>query len=322
MYDTYINADGSRGGTSYAQRAVVAALPTSEQGRNRGPAAWRVGTPARTGQGDGGTSSGGDRVVESVGLPGQCLEVFNSSAAIVRPCSQSAMRWTDGGATTPSMATITNAARTLCLTAPTPTPTPTPPLTWNGAGAGADASGAAVVAEGSAGEPSEPTGTLCIKHSHAPDDLWQPVCQPFAGVCINVNHTSTSEAGVHGYCFTVDRTSTWRLSYGLGVNTADCNTKRDGCEATLQSGKLRRGGGGDGGRGGGGVSEWVEPAEWHTLKLSKKGNVVTASVNGTEVVQYADRTVARVVRSGVVGIVSAAIPGISFDNFQIKRTEH
>lgn len=296
MYDTYINADGRRGGTSYAQRAVVAALPTSEQERNRGPAAWRVGTPARTGQGDGGTSSGGDRVVESVGLPGQCLEVFNSSAAIVQPCSpQSAMLWTDEGATTPSMSTITNAARTLCLTAPT----------WNGAGAGADASGA-----------------LCIKHSHAPDDLWQPVCQPFAGVCINVNHTSTSEAGVHGYCFTVDRTSTWRLSYGLGVNTTDCKTKRDGCEVTLQSGKLRRGSGGDGGRVGGGVSEWVEPAEWHTLKLSKKGNVVTASVNGTVVVQYADRTIARVARSGVVGIVSAAIPGISFDNLQIKRTVH
>lgn len=130
---------------------------------------------------------------------------------------------------------------------------------------------------------------------------------------------------MHGYCFTVDRTGTWRLSYGLGVNNnADCKrTKGYGCEVTLQSGKLRRGGdGGGGGEGsdenGDGVSVWIKPAEWHALKLSKKGNTVTAFINGTRVAKYVDLMVARAGRSGVAGIVSAAIPGISFDNFRLE----
>eukprot|EP00729_Bicosta_minor_P002154 gene2154-18151_t len=250
-----------------------------------------------------------------------------SSAAIVRPCSpQTAMVWgaedTASGLASasasvtaePSLSTITNVARTLCLTAPMPTPMPTL----------LDVGDTDVVAEEGFKE-GEPTGTLCIKHLHTPDDLWQPVCQPFAGVCININHTSISEAGVHGYCFTVDRTGTWRLSYGLGVNNnADCKrTKGYGCEVTLQSGKLRRGGdGGGGGEGsdenGDGVSVWIKPAEWHALKLSKKGNKVTAFINGTRVAKYVDLMVARAGRSGVAGIVSAAIPGISFDNFRLE----
>merc|ERR1712194_571502 len=135
---------------------------------------------------------------------------------------------------------------------------------------------------------------------------WQPVCQPFAGICTRVDHVSPSTGGPMGYCLTLDGSGTWMLSHGLGADCAKVGESKGDCEVILQSGK---------------VSTPVDATAWHSLKLAMDGDVVTASVNGSVVTTYTDHLSSRSNQTGLVALISAAIPGMSFDDINVANAD-